>query len=185
MYLEIIGGRKKGRNRFSEYLKNKLKDDTLAMMRNEKHYPDIVGFVQKDVESEKEIIIAEVKDEPLTIEMLVQAKTYQEIFNAKFAFLLSTFDYPAEKVSYLLNKPSAKGDITIIQFEVTYKETGDGYFVINAKFKESIPEAFKGYFSAREIDLPLPVKPNKIVTKIYNGFEIFYYLILKGRLFSK
>jgi hypothetical protein len=57
-------------------------------------------------------------------------------------------------VSYLLGKPSIKGEIIITKFEVTDLTSCQGHFIINAKFKESIPEAFKMFITPKEIELP-------------------------------
>ncbi|MCW3994776.1 MAG: hypothetical protein NWE98_01340 [Candidatus Bathyarchaeota archaeon] len=59
IYFEIIGGR----NVFSENLKKVFDDDALNIIGKEGIYPDLVGYVQKNPHSPKEIIIAEIKDE--------------------------------------------------------------------------------------------------------------------------
>lgn len=85
--------------------------------------PDITGFVKKDTESSKEFIVVEVKDEPIKLDDIYQTKKYADLFNAKYALLVSTHEIPeriirlAKRVvfPYLLQIP-LYGRIALVHF---------------------------------------------------------------------
>ena len=135
VYFEIIGGR----NVFSENLKKVFDDDTLNTIRLEGIYPDLVGYVQKCSQGSKEIVIAEIKDEPITLKMIGKTKFYKDVFNAKFAFLISTHVLSEEKVRILLKKPSIGQGVIIAKFIPT-PQFNAGYIEINSRFKEIVPD---------------------------------------------
>lgn len=154
VYLEVIGGK----NIFSPYLKKVFDDDTLNIIRDEGIYPDLVGFVQKNSQSPKEIIIAEVKDVPITLKMIAKAKFYKDIFNANFAFLISTKELSEERVRFLLKKPLLKGDVVVAKY-VHSPQFNLGHIEINAKFKETVPDFLHFWLQPKEIE-PTRPKPN-------------------------
>lgn len=168
VYLEIIGGK----NVFSEKLKQVFDDDTLNIIRIEGIYPDLIGYVQKNPQSPKEIIIAEIKDVPITLKMLGQVKIYKEIFNASFAFLISTEDISEERVRYLLKKPSIKEGVIIAKFipKLDLKEEDSlinvSYIEINAKFKETVPDFLYGCLRPKETE-PKPRPKSSILNKMF------------------
>jgi hypothetical protein len=151
VYLEIIGGK----NVFPEDLKKVFDDDTLNIIRDEGIYPDLVGFVQKNSQSPKEIIIAEIKDVPITLKMVAKAKFYKEIFNASFAFLVSTRKISEERVRFLLKKPLIKDDVIIAKY-VHSPQFNMGHIEINAKFKETIPDFLHFWLRPKETE---PARP--------------------------
>ena len=148
LLLEVVGGK----NRFSGTLKKVLGDDTLNIVRDEGIYPDLVGYVQKEPASAKEIIIVEVKDEPITLKMVGKTRLYADIFNATFAFLISTKELSEERVRFLLRKPSIREGIIIAKFEITNPQANWGNIEINARFKDSVPEFLHMYLRPREIE---------------------------------
>jgi hypothetical protein len=146
-HLEIVGGR----NVFPENLKNVFDDDTLNIIRVDHIYPDIVGFIQKNSQSPKEIIVAEIKDEPITLQMVAKTKFYKEIFNAKFAFLISTHGVSEERVRFLLKKPLIKEGVIIAKF-IPNPEYNLGHIEINAKFKVTVPDFLHFWLQPKEIE---------------------------------
>ena len=158
-YLEIIGGK----NVFPENLKKAFDDDTLNIIRNEGIYPDLVGFIQKNSQNPKEIIIAEVKDEPITLKMVAKVKFYKEIFNAAFAFLISTKGISEERVRFLLRKPSIKEGIIIAKF-VPNPQYNLGHLEINAKFKDTVPEFLHFWLRPKE---PEPKPKPSLLSRIF------------------
>ena len=83
-YLEVKGTTK----RFPEILKREVDDDTLNIIIKEGIFPDIIGYVQRKPKSSKEIITVEVKDVPIKLRYIAQAKFYQDVFNATFGLLI-------------------------------------------------------------------------------------------------
>ncbi len=159
IYFDIVGGK----NVFSETLKREFDDDTLNIIRNEGIYPDLVGYVQKNSRSTKEIIIAEIKDEPITLKMIAKANFYREIFNASFAFLISTYGISEEKVRVLLKKPSIYQGVIIAKF-VPSPQFNLGHLEINARFKESVPNFLHFWLHPKEIQ---PQAKPSFVNKIF------------------
>lgn len=72
--------------------------------------PDITGFIEKSYSSD--FIVVEIKRETVKLDDIYQTKKYQELFNAKFTFLVSVQPIPEEikrlhKVAFsLLSGPS-------------------------------------------------------------------------------
>ncbi len=147
VHLEIIGGK----NVFPENLKKEFDDDTLNIIGNEGIYPDLVGFVQKNPQSPKEIIVVEVKDVPITLKAVSKTKFYKEIFKASFAFLISTKEISEERVRFLLKKPQIKKGVIIAKF--IYSPKFDlGHLEINSKFKETIPDFIHFWLRPKETE---------------------------------
>jgi hypothetical protein len=79
--------------------------------------PDISGFIMRDYGAR--FIVIEVKDEVLKLDHIYQTRKYAELFDASFAFLVSTHEIPEEikklsKVVYsLLSLPVYKSLILV------------------------------------------------------------------------
>lgn len=159
IYLEIIGGK----NLFSDNLKKTFDDDTLNIIKNEGIFPDLVGFVQKNSQSPKKIIIAEVKDEPIALKMVAKAKFYKEIFNATFAFLVSTHGVSEERVRFLLKKPLIKEGVIIAKF-IPNPQYNLGHIEINARFKETVPDFLHFWLRPKETE---PKSKPSFATRIF------------------
>jgi len=139
-YLEIVGDKRC----FSEILKREFDDDTLHMIDNEGIFPDIVGYVRKKKSNPKEIIVAEIKDTPITLRHIEQARFYQEIFNAPFGLLISSKGISEEKVRFVTKRTIIRGKVIIAQYnENPY--TKFGLFNINPRFRDSVPEFLKKF----------------------------------------
>ncbi len=65
--------------------------------------PDITGFVKKDDSTSREFIVVEVKNEPIKLDDIYQTKKYADLFNAKYALLVSTHEIP-EKIIRLAKR---------------------------------------------------------------------------------
>ena len=77
------------RRSFSDKLQKIFDDVALYMMNVEGFYPDITGFVKTNASS-TDVFTVEVKLGSPTIKNIFQAKNYGQIFNAKYALLIST-----------------------------------------------------------------------------------------------
>src|SRR3989338_7282114 len=83
--------------------------------------PDLTGFVKKDAESSKEFIVVEVKDEPIKLDDIYQTRKYAELFDARYALLVSTEEIPEEiirlsKVVFSLLSLPAYKQLTLVHF---------------------------------------------------------------------
>jgi hypothetical protein len=139
-YLTIVGNKRN----FSEKLKREFDNLTLQMICNEGIYPDLIGYVQRKSSSPKEIIVVEIKSEPIKLTHIEQARFYKEIFNASFGLLISSEGVPEEKVRFVTDREIIRGEVIIAQYnENPY--TKYGLMNINPKFKDSIPDIFKQF----------------------------------------
>jgi len=94
-YLEITANK-----RFSNKLKAEIPRDREIIFRFLKEAtPDITGFIKKDFSSD--FLVIEVKKEEIQLDDIYQLKKYKDLFNAKFAFLVSTEPIP-EKIKRVL-----------------------------------------------------------------------------------
>ena len=83
--------------------------------------PDITGFVKKDSPSQREFIVVEVKTNPIKLDDIYQTRKYAELFDARYALLISTSETP-EKITRLsrvvfplLTLPAYK-QVTLVRF---------------------------------------------------------------------
>lgn len=91
VYLEITANKK-----FSDRLKNEIPSGRDIIFNFLKQAaPDITGFIKKG-EHSSDFIVVEFKKQKIKLEDVYQAKKYQDLFNAKFTFLLSLLPVPEE-----------------------------------------------------------------------------------------
>ena len=126
-YFEITANKK-----FSNKLKSKVSDYRHIIFYFLKDVaPDITGFIEKD--SFADFVIIEVKNEEIKLDHIYQARKYAELFEAKFAFLVSTTEIPEEikrlsKVVYpLLSAPSIYQSRTLVYFDGETQSFKDWY----------------------------------------------------------
>ena len=126
-YFEITANKK-----FSNMLKSKISDYRHIIFYFLKDVaPDITGFVEKG--GFLDFVIIEVKNEEIKLDHIYQARKYAELFEAKFAFLVSTREIPEEikrlsKVVYpLLSAPSIYQSRTLVYFDEETQSFKDWY----------------------------------------------------------
>src|SRR5216684_4331428 len=95
-HLEITANRQ-----FSNVLQSQIDDyrELIFAFLNEAA-PDITGFVTKDSSSLREFIVVEVKTTPIKLDDIYQVRKYAELFDARYALLISTSEIP-EKITRL------------------------------------------------------------------------------------
>jgi len=126
-YLEITANK-----RFSNKLKSKISDYRHIIFYFLKDVaPDITGFIEKG--SFTDFVIIEVKDEEIKLDHIYQVRKYADLFEAKFALLVSTKEIPAEikalsKVVYpVLSAPSIYQGRTLVYFDGETQSFKDWY----------------------------------------------------------
>lgn len=80
--------------RFTNKLKRHFSKDTLYIIRVEGFFPDLTGFVKMPYATD--LITVEVKGEKIAIKDIFQAREQAEIFDAKYALLVSPKTIPEE-----------------------------------------------------------------------------------------
>lgn len=126
----------------SNQLLRSLDDFALFYVKIDKQYPDIAGFVKTTYG--KEIVTVEVKSHIRKINDFFQAKRYAEVFDAKYAFLISSETIP-EQIRRFINKRSTiysfsyNKSVIIAQFDATAQE----FKIDKELYYGSLPEPFK------------------------------------------
>ena len=106
---------------FSNMLKEQIPDSRHIIFYFLKEVaPDLSGFVRRDYGTE--FIVIEVKDEVLKLDHIYQTRKYAELFDARFAFLVSTQEIPEEikklsKIIYSLLSLPAYKKLILVQFD--------------------------------------------------------------------
>ena len=117
VYLEISAART-----FSNTLKAQIdrnRDLIFSFLREAA--PDLTGFLKRDGASSREFIVVEVKNRALKLDDIYQTRKYAELFDARYALLVSTHEIPEEimrlsKVVFpLLTLPAYK-QLTLFRF---------------------------------------------------------------------
>ena len=118
VYLEVTADRT-----FSNTLKAQIdrnRDLIFSFLREAA--PDLTGFVKKDAHSLREFLVVEVKARPIKLDDVYQTRKYAELFDARYALLVSTCEIPEEirrlsQVLFpsLLALPAYK-QLTLVQF---------------------------------------------------------------------
>jgi hypothetical protein len=84
--------------------------------------PDIAGFVKKDSSSPREFIVVEAKTTPIKLDDIYQVRKYAELFDARYALLVSTTEIPEKitrlsRVVFPLLALPAYQQLTLVRFE--------------------------------------------------------------------
>ena len=84
--------------------------------------PDITGFVKKDSSSPREFVVVEIKTTPIKLDDIYQVRKYAELFDARYALLISTCEIPEKitrlsRVVYSLFALPAYKQLTLVRFE--------------------------------------------------------------------
>jgi hypothetical protein len=124
---------------FDYYLFQNLKAESL--------HPDIMGYVDKKDSTTRAFITVEVKKNPLKIRDILQAKLYENIFNAKFSFALSPRGIAIEKLKVILKHDrDLRGKVLIGQC------SADGRAIrLYPDLSEYIPKEFQRLCSPRTL----------------------------------
>lgn len=80
---------------FGEGLKEAIRHDIIFRFLKRGGSPDLVGYIEQDF-GIKHFITVEIKSEKITIKDIAQAKLYGDLFDAKYAFLVSPEPIPVE-----------------------------------------------------------------------------------------
>lgn len=126
-HLEITADKK-----FSNELKAHIEPNRDIIFRFLKEAaPDITGFIKRSYSSD--FIVVEVKKETIKLDDIYQAKKYQDLFNAKFTFLVSLQPISEEikrlhKVAFsLLSGPSYHYTFNLAHFNERTNEIVEWY----------------------------------------------------------
>lgn len=93
--------------------------------------PDITGFITE--ESSSRVVVVEIKNEEIKIDDIYQTKKYAELFEAKYALLISTKEIPEEikRLSNVVYKLLSGGygyeKITLVHFHPDTGEFADWF----------------------------------------------------------
>jgi hypothetical protein len=144
-YLEITAS-----GSFSETLKRVFSDNTFLVLKSEGKAPDIMGFVRRNLSSPKELITIEVKDRPIKLIDIFQARLYQEMFKSAFGMLISSKGIIEERVRFVTSEEGKfiRGKVIILQYNKN--PYGRGIFEIHPRFKNELPESLRKYFELSE-----------------------------------
>jgi len=116
---------------FSNTLKRKISDYRHIIFYFLKDVaPDITGFVWKD--TSHDFVVIEIKNEEIKLDYIYQARKYAELFDSKFAFLVSTEEIPEEikrlqKIVFSLLSLPAYRTMTLVQFDERSNSFTDWY----------------------------------------------------------
>jgi len=125
-YLEITANKN-----FSNKLKSQILSNREIIFNFLKEAaPDITGFIKKDYGTE--FIVIEIKNEILKLDHIYQTRKYAELFDAKFAFLVSTREIPEEikrlsKIVFSLLSLPAYKKLVLVQFDNNSKQFVDWF----------------------------------------------------------
>jgi hypothetical protein len=92
VYLEVTAYRT-----FTNTLKSQIEkhpDLIFAFLREAA--PDLTGFVKKDSTSPREFLVVAVKAQTIRLDDIYQTRKYAELFDARFALLISPSEIPEE-----------------------------------------------------------------------------------------
>ena len=122
VHLEITAHR-----RFTEELKSAIpRDREIIFSFLRSSAPDITGFVRRDYHVD--FIVLEFKTRAIRLQDVYQARRYADLFQSKFAFLVSLQPIPEEirrlhtAVDELLSFPTIHREFTLLQFRATDNE---------------------------------------------------------------
>ena len=132
---------------FSELLHSNFDYYLFQNLKAESLHPDIMGYVDKKDSTTRAFITVEVKKNPLKIKDILQAKLYENIFNAKFSFAISPKGIAIEKLKVILKHDrDLRGNVMIGQC------SADGRLIrLYPDLLEYIPKEFRRLCSSRTV----------------------------------
>ena len=109
---------------FSNIIQKQIADhrDLIFAFLKKDAAPDLTGFVKKTDSLSREFLIVEMKNEPIKLDDIYQTRKYAELFDARYALLISTHEVPEKIIRlarvmfpYLLAIPAYK-KVTLVHF---------------------------------------------------------------------
>jgi hypothetical protein len=126
-HLEITANR-----RFSNTLKSNIGEGREIIFHFLKEAaPDITGFVKEA--NTARFLVVEIKDERLRLDDIYQARKYAELFDAKYALLISCLEIPEEL------KRLSRICFSLLELPSTYQRLILGQFVPETGFVDWFP----------------------------------------------
>ena len=132
--------------KISETLKREFDDYTFLVLRSEGKHPDIMGFIKRKKSRPRELITVEIKNQPIQLMHIFQARLYQEIFQSNLSFLISPKGITEERVRFIIspNGRFIRGKVIILQFNDNIY--GKSTFECHPKLRDVVPESLRKYF---------------------------------------
>jgi hypothetical protein len=102
-------------NGISKVSQRRLDDAAFLFLKSEKTQPDIMGYLLEEVSpfglelakrGHRATVIAEIKNDEIRIPDIYQAKRYAEVFDADYAFLISSEDVSEDVKRFVRNRPN-------------------------------------------------------------------------------
>ena len=117
--------------KFSQKIKREIpeyREIIFSFLKKEK--PDLTGYVKKDHSTD--FITVEIKNDPITLEDIYQAKRYADLFQAKYGFLIFIDEIETEikrlhKRTYILRTTVGYNKIVLGQWDQLKHEIIDWY----------------------------------------------------------
>ena len=125
-YFEITAGK-----RFTNKLKEEIPSNrNIIYTFLKKASPDITGFLRTDFGAR--FVVIEIKDAEIELDHIFQARKYTYLFDARYAFLVSTHEIPVEvkelsKTAFILRGLPFYGRLTLVQFDKVAGSLVDWY----------------------------------------------------------
>ena len=129
IHLEITAQKKYSNILKSEITKHGYRDIIFRFLKEAA--PDITGFIKDDFSSS--FIVVEVKNEIIKLDNIYQIKKYADLFDAKYALLISIKEIPeeikrlAKVIPALLSLNNWMKKIVLVHFNYENKELIDWY----------------------------------------------------------
>jgi hypothetical protein len=115
--------------KFSNQLKSKISDHRHIIFSFLKEVaPDITGFITKG--NLTDFVVVEIKNEEIKLDHIYQTRKYAELFDAKFAFLVSSHEIPEEI------KRLSKVVSSLLQFSYSRKLFLGHFSIVTNSFHE-------------------------------------------------
>lgn len=138
LHLEVTGGGK-----FSEKVKSKIspgREIIFSFLGSAGASPDITGFIDvKNRYNDSGFVVVEFKKEVLKLDDVYQARKYGELFDARYAFLVSMAQIPEEVKRLSRTVPS------LLSLD-SYRRLTLVWFSTKAIYQGKVPGEFDGWF---------------------------------------
>jgi len=127
-------------------IRSSLDDWALFYIEKDKQLPDLLGSYQT-IEGKKRIITVEIKIDVKKIDDIYQAKKYAAVFNAEYAFLISSNEIPERMKRFLIKRKAA---INFSYYKkliiATFNELNEEFEVDKEIYEGLMPEPFDSVY---------------------------------------